>query len=428
MREERKVVTALYADLQGSTALGEQLDPEDVKLIVGEAVARIVHAVEDYGGTVKDLAGDGVLALFGAPAAHEDDPERAVRAGLRIAQEIAAYGREVAQAWGTDGLAVRVGVNTGPVALGPIGAGARVEYAAFGDTVNTAARLQGAADPGGVLVGADTKRLVEPAFEWGDPQALDLKGKTESVQAFAAVRATADGARPRGLPGLQSRLIGRERELAQARDAVDGALRGAGGILFLVGEAGIGKSRLLAELHDLADAGGDSAHPPHWLEGRCVSYGESLPYWPFRDLVRRWLEVSVDEPELRTRVALRRRLEPLFGERTAEIYPYLGALLDLSLEPDAQAKLAELSPEALQYRTFEVVATFVARLAEDGPVFLVVEDLHWADSTSLQLVERLLPVTQDAGVLLVLVMRVERDHPSWGVRELAGRDFPHRTT
>jgi ABC-type oligopeptide transport system substrate-binding subunit/class 3 adenylate cyclase len=428
MREERKVVTALFADLQGSTALGEQLDPEDVKLIIGEAVARIVHAVEDYGGTVKDLAGDGVLALFGAPAAHEDDPERAVRAGLRIAQEIAAYGREVAQAWGTDGLAVRVGVNTGPVALGPIGAGSRVEYAAFGDTVNTAARLQGAADPGGVLVGSDTKRLVEPAFEWGDAQTLDLKGKTESVRAFAAVRATADRVRLRGVPGLQSRLIGRERELGQAREAVGGALRGAGGILFVLGEAGIGKSRLLAELHDFADAGGDAAHPPQWLEGRCVSYGESLPYWPFRDLVRRWLEVAVDEPELRTRVALRRRLEPLFGERTAEIYPYIGSLLDLSLEPDAQAKLAELSPEALQYRTFEVVATLATRLAEDGPVLLIVEDLHWADSTSLQLVERLLPVTQDAGVLLVLVMRVERDHPSWAVRELAGRDFPHRTT
>src|SRR2546421_8031989 len=216
MREERKVVTALFADLQGSTALGEQLDAEDVKLIVGEAVARIVHAVEDYGGTVKDLAGDGVLALFGAPAAHEDDPERAVRAGLRIAQEIGAYGREVAQAWGTDGLAVRVGVNTGPVALGPIGAGARVEYAAFGDTVNTAARLQGAADPGGVLVGADTKRLVEPAFEWGTAQRLDLKGKAQAVVAFAAVRPTPDGARQRGMPGLQTQLIGRERELAQA--------------------------------------------------------------------------------------------------------------------------------------------------------------------------------------------------------------------
>ena len=127
MREERKVVTVVFADLVGSTALGERLDPEEAKLVVGEAIARIVRVVEEFGGTVKDMAGDGVLALFGAPVTQEDDAERAIRTALRIAHDIAEYGREVASAWGIDGFAVRVGVNTGPVVLGPIGAGARVE-------------------------------------------------------------------------------------------------------------------------------------------------------------------------------------------------------------------------------------------------------------------------------------------------------------
>ena len=125
MREERKVVTAVFADVVGSTALGERLDPEEAKLIVGEAVARIVQAVEEFGGTVKDLAGDGVLALFGAPVSHEDDAERAVRAALRITREISAYAREVSEAWGIEGFGVRVGVDTGPVVLGPVGAGGR---------------------------------------------------------------------------------------------------------------------------------------------------------------------------------------------------------------------------------------------------------------------------------------------------------------
>src|SRR5690349_640837 len=176
-REERKVVTAVFADLVGSTALAERLDPEEVKLVVGEAVARIVRCIEEFGGTVKDLAGDGVLALFGAPAAHEDDAERALRAALRIVQEIHDYGAEVERGWGVEGFDVRVGVATGPVVLGQIGAGARIEYAAFGDTVNTAARLQSAARPGTVLAGAATQQLASALFTWGDTHELALKGK-----------------------------------------------------------------------------------------------------------------------------------------------------------------------------------------------------------------------------------------------------------
>ena len=424
MREERKVVSALFADLAGSTALGEQLDPEDAKLVVGEAIARMVHAVEDFGGTIKDLAGDGVLALFGAPVTHEDDPERAVRAGLRIAADVAEYGAEVARAWGIDGLAARVGVTTGPVVLGAVGAGSRIEYGAVGDAINTAARLQAAADPGSVVVGAETRRQVEQLFDWSDAKQLELKGKAESVEAFEARGVRAGAAR--GSEGVQAELVGRERELGEAREAVEGALAGAGGILFVTGEAGIGKSRLTAELAAQVENAPAAHGRTVWLEGRCVSYGEALPYWPFRDLLRRWIGVSVDAPELRVRVALRRNLEPLFGERTPEIYPYLGALLDLTLEPDAQARLSELSPEALQYRTFEVVATLLARLAEDGPVFVLLEDLHWADPTSVQLAETLVTLTEHAAVLLIVTQRPERDHPSWRIHELAAREVPHR--
>src|ERR1044071_7842804 len=164
VREERQGVTAVFADLTGSTPLAERLDVEEVKLIVGEAVARIVAAVEAFGGAIKDLAGDGVLALFGAPTAHEDDAERAVLASLRITDDIAEYGLEVAQAWGVEGFGVRVGVATGPAVLGLGGAGSRIEYGAVGDSVNVAARLQSAAKPGTILVGSHTQRMVEPLF------------------------------------------------------------------------------------------------------------------------------------------------------------------------------------------------------------------------------------------------------------------------
>jgi ABC-type oligopeptide transport system substrate-binding subunit/class 3 adenylate cyclase len=428
MREERKVVTAVFADVVGSTALGERLDPEEAKLIVGEAVSRMVQAVEEFGGTVKDLAGDGVLALFGAPISHEDDAERAVRTGLRITQEIENYAGEVSRAWGIEGFGVRVGVNTGSVVLGAMGTGGRVEYGAFGDTVNTAARLQAAAEPGTVLAGPATFRIIEALFEWGDPRALDLKGKSQPVQAREVKGARPGATRARGLRRFQAPLVGRERELAVCGRAVGDVVAGSGGILFLSGEAGIGKSRLLTEMRDLLQTLGETPdRPPAWLEGRCVSYGESLPYWPFRDLLREWLGAGPDLPELRVRVALRRNVEQLFGDRVLEIYPYLGAMMGLALEPEAAARLAELSPEALQYRTFEVVGTLIGRLAEDRPVVVALEDLQWADPTSIQLVERLLPITEEAAVLLAFTQRLERDHPSWQVKEHASRQFPHRT-
>jgi ABC-type oligopeptide transport system substrate-binding subunit/class 3 adenylate cyclase len=420
VREERKVLTAVFADVVGSTALAELLEPEDVKLVVGEAVARIVSEVESLGGHVKDLAGDGVLAFFGAPTTREDDAERAVRCALRVVAEMEEYAREVRRGWGAEGFGVRVGAATGAVVVGEVGAGSRVEYAAFGDTVNVAARLQSAAEPGSVLVDDATHRAVEGLFEWGDALELDLKGKSEPVAAWPVTGIAAAG-RTRGLPGVETRLVGRSRELGLGREALQALQAGRGGILVVSGDAGIGKTRLLDELRELAERDGSS-----WLEGRCVSYGESLPYWPFRDLLRgEWIGAGVEEPELRVRVGLRRRLEQLFDGRTDELYPYLGSLLELALEHEAAARTAELSPEALQWRTFEVVGQLFARLAETAPLVLALEDLHWADPTSVLLLEQLLPLAEEAPVLLVLSLRPERDHPSWSLREHAGREFPH---
>jgi ABC-type oligopeptide transport system substrate-binding subunit/class 3 adenylate cyclase len=421
VREERKVLTAVFADVVGSTALAERLDPEDVKLVVGEAVARIVGEVESLGGHVKDLAGDGVLAFFGAPTTREDDAERAVRCALRIVGEMEEYAREVRRGWGAEGFGVRVGAATGAVVVGEVGAGSRVEYAAFGDTVNVAARLQSAAEPGSVLVDDATHRAVEGLFDWGEPLELELKGKSEPVAAFPVAGIAAAGRVQRGLPGVETRLVGRSRELGLGREALEALRAGRGGVLVVSGDAGIGKTRLLDELRVLAEKDGSS-----WLEGRCVSYGESLPYWPFRDLLRgEWIGAGAEEPELRVRVGLRRRLEQLFNGKADELYPYLGGLLEVALEHEAEARTSQLSPEALQWRTFEVVGQLFARLAESAPLVLALEDLHWADSTSVLLLEQLLSLAEDAPVLLVLSLRPERDHSAWGLREHAVREFPH---
>ena len=345
-----------------------------------------------------------MLALFGAPVAHEDDPERAVRTALRIVDDIEVFAREVAEAWGVDTLNVRVGVNSGPVVTGAIGAGERVEFGAMGDAVNVAARLQSAAQPGSVLVGEATRQIVADRFTWDAGASLQLKGKVDPVIAFT-VTGSGVAAQGRADPGSSGRTIGRDRELARARDAVDAVASGTGGIVFVTGEPGIGKTRMVQELRRAFAAMTPQYGRSLWLEGRCVSYGGTIPYWPFRDLLRSWLGVGGNEPELRVRVALRRHVDKLPAESSHEMVPYLAALLGLAPTASESAKLDELSPEALQYRTFEVVRHTLQALATDGPVAVALEDLHWADATSLQLLERLVGDTEDEALLLICTAR-----------------------
>jgi ABC-type oligopeptide transport system substrate-binding subunit len=271
-----------------------------------------------------------------------------------------------------------------------------------------------------VLTDAETWRLVETLFDWGTPARLALKGKAEMVPAYRPLKARPAAGKARGLAGVETPLVGRTIEVGRLQAVLEGLHAGSGGIVMLVGEAGIGKTRLIGELR--------TRHGGVWLEGRCVSYGGSLPYWPFRDLVRDWLGATLDDPDLRVRVRLRRKVEELFGSRFREIYPYLCSLLGLTPEPEAESRIADLAPEALQYRTFEVVGELLEALASAGPLVVMLEDLHWADTTSVELVERLLDIGERAAVLIVIAQRDERDHPSWRVRERAARDVPHLLT
>jgi class 3 adenylate cyclase len=422
VREDRRVVTALFADLTGSTGLTRRLREDEAKIVVGDAIARIVVEVERLGGYVKDLAGDGVLALFGAPTSYEDDAERAVRTASNIVQSMAAFGAEVSSTWTGETLAVRVGVSTGLVATGMVGAGQRVEYAAFGDTVITAARLQSLAEPGSALVDEATRQRVERLFEWGERQTLALKGRTDTTAAYrlGAARPTSTHRRPSG--HAAATIVGRDLELAALRAALDEVRSGAGGIVLVTGDAGVGKSRLVATLRDVAEHDPDVGVDPLWLEGRCLSYAEQLPNYPFRDLLRNWLGVYEGDPKLRVRVNLRSALERLF-EDPDDVRQNLESFLGLG-EDDGGGD-HDLDAEERQRRMFAAVASVFERLARDRPLVVVLEDLHWADSSSLQLLGSLLPCTERAAVLFVLTHRDERDREVWTVKETVVRDFPH---
>jgi class 3 adenylate cyclase/tetratricopeptide (TPR) repeat protein len=425
MREEHRVVTVLFADLVGSTALAERLDSEEVMLVMSEAISRVVTEIELLGGYVKDLAGDGVLAFFGAPVSHEDDAERAARAGLSILVAIDGYSAEVARGWGVERFAVRVGVSTGLVALGPIGAGTRVEYAAFGDAVNTAARLQSVAGPGTVLMDSQTQREIKDLFQWSAPRDLELKGKLDPVRVFGLQAALPASSRLRGGSVPVTAIIGRDHELSILQRAIDDLRAGSGSVVSISGQAGVGKSRLLADVLERSETRLASSPPFLWLEGRCASYGEGVPYFPVRDLLHNWLGVSDGDPEVRVRIALRRAVDQLFQRPAGDAYKYLAALLGIASDDHAGGPEPEVAAEELQQRIFAAVGALLDRMAQDRPVVVALEDLHWADATSTKLVRSLLPIVERSAVLLVMTQRDERDHAAWALKEVAARDFPH---
>jgi class 3 adenylate cyclase/tetratricopeptide (TPR) repeat protein len=407
---ERKPVTVLFADIVGSTSIVEQVDDEDWTAIVSDTLDLLARAVYRYEGTVARLMGDGLLAFFGAPIAHEDDPERAVRAGLDAIADLAAASPQVDPATGI-ALQVRVGVNTGPVVVGAVGSELVYEYTAIGDAVNVAARLQGVARPGTVAISDATHRFVAHRFDVRDLGALQLKGKRSPVHAFEVVGLAERPTSGRGIPGLESPLVGRSAELAElegmARAASDGTTRAA----LLVGEPGIGKSRLLAEFRDRTGWHGERA----WIEGRCLSYGRTLPYHLLLDLLRSVLGVPEDADENVATIALRSQVDALLGPSTASVQAALGHLLSLPLGADEAEAIDRLQPRARHLRYLAAVRTVLEALTERGPVALVCEDVHWADASSVELLRELMPSLQR--ILLVCTSRPEVGTPGWELLE-----------
>ena len=405
---ERRPITVLFADIAGSTAIAERLDPEDWTAIVGEAFKRMNRTIERYGGTVARLMGDGVLAFFGAPAAHEDDPERAVRAGLdlvRTIDEIDA-GKSIPDA---DELKVRVGINTGPVVVGVVGTETASEYTAMGDTVNVAARMQASARPGSVLVTSSTYRFIAPLVDAVDVGLLELKGKTDAVHAYEITALKAGVRATRGLAGISSPMVGRDTQLNQLVGLFDIARAGQGRVACIVGEPGMGKSRLLAELHTSLVRG---AGPPRWVEGRCLSYGETLPYHLVLDLVRSMIGVNAtaDEPEVAQ--ALESFLAAHPADDWRETYAYLGHLLSLKLSADMEARISQLETEAIK-RYNAAVVQLVRAASASGPLVIVCDDVHWADSASTDTLLQLVATVAELPLLFVISSRAERASPGW---------------
>jgi ABC-type transport system substrate-binding protein/class 3 adenylate cyclase len=411
---ERRVVSVLVADVAGSTTIAERLGPERSKYLFDEVVRLMREEVERFGGTVAQLTGDGVLALFGVPIAHEDDPERAVRASLAIHQSLARYAAEVGPAYEIE-LTARVAVNTGPVVVPEREASPDLLYNALGDTVNVAARLQTHAGATGVAVGHETARHVEPGFELESLGELALKGKEAPIEAFRVGGERAEPIRTELTP-----LVGREVELATLERVLDELLEGRGAIVVLTGEPGIGKSRLKSEVRE------GFRDRIRFLEGHAVAYAEEIPYWPLRELLRDWLGLGVSDPEARARLELRAALAATLGAEADDAYPFVANVLSLPLERELGERVRELSRDSVQQQIFDAVRRLAAALAREQPLCLVFEDLQWADEATLALLEDLFRSCEEEPIALVFSYRSDEEHGAWDMADRARRRYRHR--
>jgi class 3 adenylate cyclase/tetratricopeptide (TPR) repeat protein len=392
------VVTVLFADCAGFTSIAEKLDPEDVHRIMEGCFERIAAEIHRLEGTINQYRGDGVMALFGAPVAHEDGPRRAVHAALGIQRSLTGYADEVERRYGVR-LRMRIGLNTGPVVVGRIGDDLRMDYTAEGDTTNVAARLESLCPPGSVLVSESTHRAIEGFFDTRGLGELRVKGHQALVNAYEVLRARGRQARvevaaERGL----TPLVGREREVAQLEDLFRQAKSGRGQVVFIVGEAGIGKSRLVYELRRrLAEAGERAT----LLEGRCVSFGQSIPFLPLIDQLRASFGIEeVDgEPEIIAKVeAGMRRM----GEVDEHI-PFVRYLL--SVDPGEESILA-MEASVRRKRIFDALIALAHRGARRRPLIFVFEDLHWVDTSTEELLKQFFDTVATSRILAVATFRI----------------------
>ena len=386
MREELRTVSVLFAEMAAPAGLARQLGLEGLRDVVAGSLAAVITEVEELGGTVTSVSGGGLQAMFGAPEAHEDDPERAVRAAFRALTAVA----------GDQAPTLRIGVETGQALLGPIGGGSRVEYGAVGEVVAAAAALQSSARPGSALVGPVTRAATSHLFTWGTSERVQ---GTEPLLAsyLGHPRATTTGRR------LRSRipLAGRQPELAVLGAALRAAVAGHGSLVVLTGEPGLGKTRLVQECRKrfMARAGSANGRLPRWLEGRCASYASATPYGLYRQLVAGWAGVAADQPETALRPAMERALVAATG--TTDLLPVLGRMMGLP----PGAALGRMSPENLQRATFTALSSLISRLVAAGPMVLVLEDLHWADPTSIHLTLHLARLAADRPLLILATTR-----------------------
>jgi len=403
---ERKQVTVMFCDMKGFTSLVESLGPEEAYSIMDQVYEILIHKVHDYEGTVNEMTGDGIMALFGAPIALEDAPQRAIRSSLAIHREMARFNDTMRQEKrAIPQLKMRIGINTGPVVVGTLGNDLRVEFKAVGDTVNLASRMEGLAEPGTTYVSDDTFKLTEGLFRFEAMGKKIVKGKKEPVKVYHVLasstrRTRFDVSAERGL----TPFVGRERELELLLDGFERSKEGRGQAFSIMSEAGVGKSRLLYEFRKSV-ANEDIT----FLEGKCLSYSRGISYHPIIDILKSNFDIREGDGDSNVREKVQRNLTVL-GVGEAFTLPYLLELLSVK---ESGIDKIPMSPEERKVRITDALNRIVLRGSELRPLIMAIEDLHWSDKSSEESLKDLLDNIAGARIFLLFTYRPEFVH-TWG--------------
>jgi predicted ATPase/class 3 adenylate cyclase len=401
---ERKIVTVLFADVANYTSIAEKLDPEEVHQIMDGCFKILMDKIHSYEGTINQFTGDGVMALFGAPVAHEDHAQRACHAALSIQKAISEYGEKLKSDRGVD-FRMRIGLNSGPVIVGSIGDDLRLDYTAVGDTTNLAARMESMANPGTIFGTDHTHKLARDFFKFESLGKIEVKGKAEPVEAYellktAEVETRIEAAAAKGL----TKFTGRKASMAALLEAYAKAKSGSGQVVGVVGEAGVGKSRLLIELRN------NLINEEYiYLEGRCLHYGNSMAYLPIHDILKSYFDIKEEDQEPVIKKKMAEKISN-FDERLKDVLPPFQELLSVIVDDDIYL---QLEPAPKKIRTFEAIRNLLVFESENKPIVVAVEDLHWIDNMSEEFLNYLIDWLAGTHILMVLLYRPEYTH-QWG--------------
>jgi class 3 adenylate cyclase/tetratricopeptide (TPR) repeat protein len=384
---ERKYVTVLFSDMSGYTVMSERLDPEDVKEITSRIFARISKIIDKYEGFVEKFIGDAVMALFGVPKAHEDDPVRAIQAAREIHDLVEALSPELEGRVGRP-LAMHTGINTGIVVTGEVDMD-KGTHGVAGDSINLASRLSGLAKEGEILVSPHTYRQAEGYFTFEALEPTTVKGKTEPVQFYKVISQKQVPVTTHRLSGVRADLIGRKVELTELREAVEHLETGKGGIFSICGDAGTGKSRLVEDFKASLDL-----EKIQWLEGHAYAYARNIPYFPLIDLLNRVFKIEEGDSKDEVRQKVESGLAELVGKKEGTI-PYIGGLYSLSY-----SEIEAVSPEFWKARLRDAVQMIIPALSRRAPTIFFLEDLHWADSSFVELLRHVLIEVRQPAIVL----------------------------